>query len=383
MLASTACPRPYIPSSTSPASPWRREPVLPLHPGRRPAVRPRRRPRGSWKAWAPRRSHAVERPIDAIARRSEPMLDRPSRQRPPAANGLASSGPALVLAGRLPQRDVRPAEVRAVRGERVLRRRHVRPAARAGRRPAADPSGPAARRGIRSHPGRRRRRQGRRRVPVHGRPRRCSSGASERFTIYCSPCHGATGRRPGDGRPARVLAAAALPRQAAPGGRVRRDVLRGPPRGPVGHFFDVITNGYGAMYSYAARVAARDRWAIAAYIRALQLSRDAQGRRAARRGRAREAAERRADERPEATRRRAQFERAPDPGRCVAGGVGLRGRAGRPRRRVAGAFFPAYLVATCSGSGSRWARIAPADAPPPGRRVVGPVDPPAARGRRR
>jgi hypothetical protein len=41
------------------------------------------------------------------------------------------------------------------------------------------------------------------------------------------------------------------------------------------HFFDVITNGYGVMYSHAARVAPRDRWAIIAYIRALQLSRNA------------------------------------------------------------------------------------------------------------
>ena len=41
------------------------------------------------------------------------------------------------------------------------------------------------------------------------------------------------------------------------------------------HFFDVITNGYGAMYSYASRVPPRDRWAIVAYIRALQLSRHA------------------------------------------------------------------------------------------------------------
>ena len=41
------------------------------------------------------------------------------------------------------------------------------------------------------------------------------------------------------------------------------------------HFFDVITNGYGAMYSYAARVPPADRWAIVAYIRALQLSRHA------------------------------------------------------------------------------------------------------------
>ena len=44
---------------------------------------------------------------------------------------------------------------------------------------------------------------------------------------------------------------------------------------PVGHFFDVITRGYGVMYSYAERVEPRDRWAIVAYIRALQLSHDA------------------------------------------------------------------------------------------------------------
>ena len=44
---------------------------------------------------------------------------------------------------------------------------------------------------------------------------------------------------------------------------------------PVGHFYDVITNGYGAMFSYAARVEPQDRWAIAAYIRVLQLSQHA------------------------------------------------------------------------------------------------------------
>ena len=42
---------------------------------------------------------------------------------------------------------------------------------------------------------------------------------------------------------------------------------------PIGHFYDVITNGYGVMYSYASRVEPNDRWAIAAYIRALQVSR--------------------------------------------------------------------------------------------------------------
>jgi len=44
---------------------------------------------------------------------------------------------------------------------------------------------------------------------------------------------------------------------------------------PVGHFYDVITHGYGIMYSYAARVDPADRWAIAAYIRALQKSQSA------------------------------------------------------------------------------------------------------------
>ena len=44
---------------------------------------------------------------------------------------------------------------------------------------------------------------------------------------------------------------------------------------PAGHYFDVITNGFGVMYPYGYRVAPRDRWAIIAYVRALQLSRQA------------------------------------------------------------------------------------------------------------
>ena len=44
---------------------------------------------------------------------------------------------------------------------------------------------------------------------------------------------------------------------------------------PVGHFFDVMTNGFGAMPDYAAQIKPEDRWAVAAYIRALQLSRSA------------------------------------------------------------------------------------------------------------
>jgi mono/diheme cytochrome c family protein len=84
----------------------------------------------------------------------------------------------------------------------------------------------------------------------------------QRFNIYCSPCHGLAGNGHG---------------------MIVSRGLRQPPSymdprlmtAPVGHFFDVMTNGYGAMYSYASRVAVDDRWRIAAYIRALQLSQNA------------------------------------------------------------------------------------------------------------
>ena len=81
----------------------------------------------------------------------------------------------------------------------------------------------------------------------------------ERFDIYCSPCHGRTGH--GDGM---VVRAATAARRRSTSDRLRD--------APVGHFFDVITNGFGAMPDYAAQIAAADRWAIVAYIRALQLS---------------------------------------------------------------------------------------------------------------
>ena len=83
-----------------------------------------------------------------------------------------------------------------------------------------------------------------------------------RYNIYCTPCHGYAG----DGR----------------GVIVQRGFTKPPsytePRlvdSPIGHFYQVITNGHGAMYSFAARVAPQDRWKIAAYIRALQLSQGA------------------------------------------------------------------------------------------------------------
>ncbi len=87
----------------------------------------------------------------------------------------------------------------------------------------------------------------------------------ERYNIYCSPCHGATG----NGQGMIALRGFALRRQP---GNYHTDRLR---KMPVGHFFDVITNGYGTMYSYASRITPDDRWKIVAYIRALQLSQNA------------------------------------------------------------------------------------------------------------
>jgi mono/diheme cytochrome c family protein len=84
----------------------------------------------------------------------------------------------------------------------------------------------------------------------------------ERFNIYCAPCHDVTGT----GRGMIVLRGFPQP----PSFHIDR--LR---QAPVGHFFDVMTNGLGIMYSYASRVTPEDRWRIAAYIRALQLSQQA------------------------------------------------------------------------------------------------------------
>ena len=81
----------------------------------------------------------------------------------------------------------------------------------------------------------------------------------QRFDINCSPCHG----RLGDGRG--MIVQRGFPRPPS----YDIDRLRS---APSQHFYDVITHGYGIMYSYADRVEPADRWAIAAYIRALQAS---------------------------------------------------------------------------------------------------------------
>jgi mono/diheme cytochrome c family protein len=88
------------------------------------------------------------------------------------------------------------------------------------------------------------------------------SRGRERFDVFCSPCHGRTGS--GDGMV------------------VRRGYKRPPSyhldrlrQMPAGYFFDVITNGFGAMPDYRTQIPVRDRWAIVSYIRALQFSEDA------------------------------------------------------------------------------------------------------------
>lgn len=86
----------------------------------------------------------------------------------------------------------------------------------------------------------------------------------ERYEIFCSMCHGATGY--GDG----MIVRRGYRRPPS----YHTDQLRG---APVGHYFDVITNGWGSMPAYASMIPVTDRWAIVAYIRALQLSQNPQG----------------------------------------------------------------------------------------------------------
>ncbi len=84
----------------------------------------------------------------------------------------------------------------------------------------------------------------------------------ERYNIFCSPCHD----RIGSGNGMIVQRGFRKPPS------FHLDRLR---EMPVGHYFDVMTNGFGTMYSYSDRITPKDRWAIAAYIRVLQLSQNA------------------------------------------------------------------------------------------------------------
>ena len=84
----------------------------------------------------------------------------------------------------------------------------------------------------------------------------------ERYNMFCIPCHDYKGTGRG----------MIVQRGLSPPPSFHIERLK---TAPVGHYFDVITNGYGAMYSYAQRIPVADRWAIIAYVRALQLSQGA------------------------------------------------------------------------------------------------------------
>jgi mono/diheme cytochrome c family protein len=98
-------------------------------------------------------------------------------------------------------------------------------------------------------------------LPVH-LTRELLDRGHERFDIFCSPCHG----RQGDGLGMIVQRGFKQPAS------FHSDRLR---QQPIGYFFDVMTQGFGQMSSYSVQVPPEDRWAIAAYLRALQLSQHA------------------------------------------------------------------------------------------------------------
>jgi mono/diheme cytochrome c family protein len=84
----------------------------------------------------------------------------------------------------------------------------------------------------------------------------------DRYKVFCTPCHGLQG----DGQGMAAMRGMKHPTS------YHIDRLR---QAPNGYFYDVISNGFGSMYSYSERISPRDRWAIIAYVRALQLSRNA------------------------------------------------------------------------------------------------------------
>lgn len=100
-----------------------------------------------------------------------------------------------------------------------------------------------------------------RELPIELTPELLLRG-QERYNIYCTPCHGFDGR--GDG----VVVQKGFVQPASFHEQRLLDQ-------PVGYFYGAITDGFGRMYSYASRIPVEDRWAIAGYVRALQLSQNA------------------------------------------------------------------------------------------------------------
>lgn len=87
----------------------------------------------------------------------------------------------------------------------------------------------------------------------------------ERFDIFCAVCHGQLGDANG------MIVRRGFQRPPS----FHDPAMRDPNAKPLGHYFDVITRGFGGMYSYADRIPVEDRWRIVAYIKALQLSQNA------------------------------------------------------------------------------------------------------------
>jgi mono/diheme cytochrome c family protein len=94
----------------------------------------------------------------------------------------------------------------------------------------------------------------------------------QRFVVMCSHCHGQLGGGTGGSEEMAKLVGMVVQRGFPAPPTFHQQRLR---EGPVGHFFDVITNGFGRMPAHGYLVPVQDRWAIAAYIRALQLSQNA------------------------------------------------------------------------------------------------------------
>ena len=236
------------------------EPVLPLHRGRRPAVRPRRRPGQFLESLEPETDHRCAQYELTTSHDDRPTMPPASavRARRLARSALAAWRPWPAAASRTwsTSRKFKPYQE-----SDVLRRR-----------PVVAPAGAPARSRGASSASIRRYYTGKiaasswstRSRPGQGRPGACLERGRERYNIYCSPCHGRLGRRPGDDRPARVPAA---PRRSTTQRLPRR------PRGPLlqrDHQRlrrDVLVRRRGFRPD--------DRWAIVAYIRALQLSQHA------------------------------------------------------------------------------------------------------------
>ena len=155
----------------------------------------------------------------------------------------------------MPAGHARSAQIQAARGQHVFRRRTIRPPIPPPRSRVTNSTTPT-----RFTPGPTTAILPNR-FPIRS-PCRCCGAEQERFDIFCSPCHGRLGN--GDGMVARRGFHAPADLNSD---RVRQE--------PPGYLFQVITNGYGAMPDYGDQIPADDRWAIVAYLRALELSRGA------------------------------------------------------------------------------------------------------------